>query len=32
MIRQPTFAHVERWFADVASRPAFAKHLGGPMS
>ena len=32
MIRQPTFAHVERWFAEVAGRPAFARHLGGPMS
>jgi glutathione S-transferase len=32
MIKQPTFAHVARWFAEVASRPAFARHLGGAMS
>ena len=32
MIKQPTFAHVERWFAELTARPAFARHLGGPMS
>jgi glutathione S-transferase len=32
MIRQPEFPQVERWFAELAGRPAFAKHLGGPMS
>jgi glutathione S-transferase len=31
-IKQPKFPHLERWFAELASRPAFAKHLGGPMS
>jgi glutathione S-transferase len=31
-IKQPKFAHVERWFAEIAARPAFAKHLGGAMS
>ena len=31
-IKQPKFPHLDRWFAEVAARPAFAKHLGGPMS
>ena len=32
MIRQPKFAHVERWFTELAGRPAFDRYLGGPMS
>ena len=31
-IKQPKFPHLERWFAELASRPAFARHLGGAMS
>ena len=31
-IKQPKFAHLERWFAELTTRPAFAKHLGGAMS
>src|ERR1700759_2353944 len=31
-IKQPKFPHLERWFAELTARPAFAKHLGGPMS
>ena len=31
-IRQPKFQHLDRWFAELASRPAFALHLGGAMS
>jgi glutathione S-transferase len=31
-IKKPSFAHVERWYADIASRPSFAKPLAVPMS
>jgi len=31
-IRKPAFAHVERWYADIASRPSFAKQLTVAMS
>jgi glutathione S-transferase len=31
-IKKPAFPHVERWYADIASRPSFAKQLAVPMS
>src|SRR5215471_14797345 len=31
-INKPGFAHLERWYADIAARPSFAKQLAVPMS
>src|ERR1700744_840949 len=31
-VTKPKYEHVARWFADVASRPTFAKPLATPMS
>ncbi len=31
-IKQPSFAHLARWYAEIASRPSFAKQLAVPMS
>ena len=31
-VNKPSFAHLERWYADISSRPSFAKQLAVPMS
>lgn len=31
-VNKPKFAHVERWYADIAARPSFARELAAPMS
>ena len=31
-IAKPAFAHVERWYADIAGRPSFARQLATPMT
>ena len=31
-IKKPPFAHVERWYADISSRPSFVKQLAAAMS
>ncbi len=31
-ITKPTFLHLERWFAELSSRPGFVRHIAPPMS
>ena len=31
-ITKPPFPHLERWFAELAGRPAFVQHIAPPMS
>jgi glutathione S-transferase len=31
-ITKPTFPHLERWFAELGTRPGFVRHIAPPMS
>jgi glutathione S-transferase len=31
-VNKPPFAHLERWYTDISSRPSFSKQLAVPMS
>ncbi len=31
-ITRPTFAHLDRWFAEFAGRPGFVKYVAPPLS